>query len=144
MRAIVDSNVFVSYLLNGARSGPVADVLRMAAESTFRLVLPPEQLEEFRRVVTTKPFLRARIAPADLERFLGLLETLGDILPSMHGEPPRILRDRKDDYLIASARQNKVEIIVSGDRDLLEWRDASDQIHVVAPANLSAFLQATD
>ena len=112
LRAIVDSNIFVSYLLNKDKTGPIADVLGMAAQGRFRLALPPEQIEEMRRVVTTKPYLRERISLMDLERFILLLKTLGDILPPIQGDPPRVLRDRADDFLVETAKQNHVDIIV--------------------------------
>lgn len=35
-------------------------------------------------------------------------------------EPPAMTRDPKDDYLVALARAQTVDAIVSGDRDLLE------------------------
>lgn len=35
-------------------------------------------------------------------------------------DPPAVTRDSKDDYLVALARAQRVDAIVSGDRDLLE------------------------
>jgi predicted nucleic acid-binding protein len=35
-------------------------------------------------------------------------------------DPPRVLRDRGDDYLVALAKAAAAEAIVTGDRDLLD------------------------
>lgn len=34
--------------------------------------------------------------------------------------PPRLLRDARDDYLVALAIDGRADVIVSGDRDLLD------------------------
>jgi putative PIN family toxin of toxin-antitoxin system len=113
VRAIVDTNVFVSYLLGSDQSDTIEQVLRFVAEGQIQLTLPPEQIQELQRVVTNKPFLRARIGLEKLERFLGLLDAIGESLPPIVGDPPRVLRDRKDDFLIESAKQDKVDLIIS-------------------------------
>lgn len=87
MRALVDSNVYVSYLLNSDSAGRIGEVLGLAAQGRIRLALPPEQIEELRRVITTKRYLRERIRLIDLERFILLLESLGDLLPPRPGRP---------------------------------------------------------
>jgi predicted nucleic acid-binding protein len=41
----------------------------------------------------------------------------------MHADPvtpPRVLRDAHDDYLVALARSAAAEVIITGDRDLLD------------------------
>lgn len=144
MRAIVDSNVFISYLLNSDRAGTVGAVLGLAAQGRIRIALPPEQIEELQRVITTKRYLRERISLAYLEQFFLLLESLGEILPPIQGDPPRVLRDRKDDFLIESANQNRIDIIVSGDLDLLEWPDAPAYLAIVAPADLEHYLASRE
>lgn len=144
MRAIVDSNIYVSYLLKSDSTGTIGAVLGLAAQGRFRIALPPEQLEELRRVITTKPYLRERIRLIDLERFILLLESLGDIVLPVQGDPPRVLRDRNDDFLIESAKQNTIGLIVSGDRDLLEWQGAPPNLKVVAPADLKQYLDSRE
>ncbi len=144
MRAILDSNVFVSYLLASEKAGSVGGVIELAFDGRIQPALPPEQIEELRHAVATKPFLRERISLADLERFFELLAAIGETLPPLEGDPPRVLRDRKDDFLIESAKQNKVGLIVSGDRDLLEWQDAPPQLAIIAPAHLERYLNSKE
>lgn len=131
-------------MLNKDKTGTINDVLGVVAQGRIRLALPPEQLEELRRVVTTKPYLRERISLMDLERFILLLGALGDVLPPIQGDPPRVLRDRADDFLVESAKQNKIDIIVSGDLDLLEWQDTPPHLAVIAPAYLEHYLNSRE
>ncbi len=53
----------------------------------------------------------------------------------------RFTRDPNDDYLVALARLHDADVIVSGDRDLLEWEEQSPP--VVTPAAFEAMLTST-
>lgn len=53
--------------------------------------------------------------------FVGTIETLVDLVADPT-EARIETRDPNDAYLIALARANQVELIVSGDKDLLEWK----------------------
>lgn len=144
MRAILDSNVLVSYLLANGKEGSIGGVIGLVFGGRIYVALPSEQIEELRHAVATKPFLRERIGLAGLELFFELMATIGEILPPLEEDPPRVLRDRKDDFLIESARQNKIGLIVSGDRDLLDWSDAPPYLTVIAPAQLEQYLTARE
>ena len=52
--------------------------------------------------------------------------------------PMTTTRDADDDYLIALARLHGAELIVSGDKDLLEW--AVQDPPVVTPADFEELL----
>ena len=58
------------------------------------------------------------------------------VLVADPGEVSPLTRDRADDYLIALAREHEAALIVSGDKDLLEWSEQRPP--VIAPA---AFLE---
>ena len=47
---------------------------------------------------------------------------VGDLVNDPYGIETET-RDPNDDYLIALARAYDVDVIVSGDKDLLEWED---------------------
>ena len=60
------------------------------------------------------------------------------------GDPTEVqieTRDPNDDYLIALARANDVEVIISGDKDLLDWEP--QQPPVVTPAQFEQSTGAT-
>ena len=91
----------------------------------------PELLGEIRDVLTTRPRIRKWISVQDASLFIATIEGLVDLVP----DPVEVLsvtRDSGDDYLIALARLHGVKVIVSGDKDLLEW--SSQLPTVVTPA----------
>ena len=80
----------------------------------------PALLDEIREVLTDRPRLRKWISLETATLFTDTIGTLLDLVDN----PEQIdteSRDPDDDYLIALARANDVEFIVSGDKDLLEW-----------------------
>jgi predicted nucleic acid-binding protein len=51
-----------------------------------------------------------------------MIATFGSLFPNPLTVAPES-RDQRDDYLIHFARKNNADLIVSGDKDLLEWLD---------------------
>lgn len=91
----------------------------------------PELLAEVREVLTARPRLRKWITLEDATQFVDTIATLVDLVD----DPVQVraeTRDQDDDYLVALARGHDVDVIVSGDNDLLEW-EAQDP-PVVTPA----------
>ena len=56
-------------------------------------------------------------------------------------EVDHLLRDETDDYLVALARENGAEYIITGDRDLLFW--SPQLLPVVSPADFETILVST-
>jgi uncharacterized protein len=127
---VIDANVFVSAAIQrGASYRIVESWLNGTAD--FEIVMSPALLEEIREVPTTRPRLRRWISLETATLFVDTIETLVDLVDDpteVHTET----RDPNDDYLIALARANDVELIVSGDGDLLEW--TTQQPPVVTPS----------
>ena len=119
MRAVLDPNVLISALL--APTGVPAALLRRWLDGDFELVVSEQLLAELRRALTY-PKLRSHISGDEAEAFIELLQRAGTIAPDA-ASPPRISRDLGDDYLLALARSTAA-VLVSGDEDLLEVRDA--------------------
>jgi putative PIN family toxin of toxin-antitoxin system len=69
-------------------------------------------------------------------RFIALIAALGELV-DVPDEAPRILRDPKDDYLIACALAGNADFLVSGDKDVLELK-AAGKIQVVSARQLLA------
>lgn len=91
----------------------------------------PHLLGEIREVLTTRPRLRKWIGLETATLFVDTIEALVDLVD----DPTEVqteTRDPNDDYLIALARTHDVEVIVSGDKDLLEWKAQGPS--VVTPA----------
>lgn len=100
----------------------------------------PALLDEIRKVLTTRVRLRKWIGLETATLFVDTIGTLVDLVD----DPVRIdaeTRDPNDDYLIALARANGVELMGSGDKDLLEWE--TQRSPVMTPAQFEQHLGTT-
>jgi putative PIN family toxin of toxin-antitoxin system len=111
VRVFLDTNVLVSAF---ATRGLCADVFRhIVAEHT--LVTGEVVLKELRRVLRTRIKLPARTVDA-IEDFLREYE----VTPKPEKAADVDVRDPDDRWVLASALSAKVDVLVTGDRDLLE------------------------
>ena len=97
--------------------------------------MSPELLGGIREVLTTRPRLRKWISPETATLFVDTIETLVDLVD----DPDQVqteTRDPNDDYLIALARTHEADVIVSGDKDPLDWEPQSPP--VVTPAQFES------
>jgi uncharacterized protein len=119
LRAVLDPNVLISALL--APNGVPADLLRRWLDGDFELVVSEQLLAELGRALAY-PKLRSHVSGEEAGAFIELLRGTGTMA---HGAaaPPRTSRDPGDDYLVALARSNAA-VLVSGDQDLLEVKNA--------------------
>ncbi len=119
MLVVLDANVFVSAAIQRGASHRIVQSW-LTGTATFEVVMCPALLEEIRGVLTARPRLRRWIGLDTARLFVATIETLVDLVDDPVGIDAET-RDRADDYLIALARANDVELIVSGDKDLLQW-----------------------
>ncbi len=132
MRIVLDTNVLISaFVFPG---GTPEIVYRLVLEGKVALITSRVLLAEFARVLTRKfgwDAVRTEAAVAQLVR----LATVVEPFKSVH----EIVADPADDRVLEAAAAGNAEIIVSGDRHLLNlgsWRG----IQIATPA---AFLQAS-
>lgn len=111
MRGFLDTNVLVSAF---ATRGLCADVLRFVlAEHT--LVTGEVVLRELRRALRQRLKLAAETAEA-VEEFLREYE----VAPKPPAPSDVKVRDPDDRWVLASAMAAEVDVLVTGDRDLLD------------------------
>jgi putative PIN family toxin of toxin-antitoxin system len=128
MRAVIDTNEAVSGLL---WRGPSRRVLDAARADRVELFTTLELLAELEEALYREKFLKrlqlAQLPPVDLITGYAALATVvrAAAIPSVI-----ILRDPDDDALIASAISARADVIVSGDRDLLDLRQYK-QIEII-------------
>jgi uncharacterized protein len=112
MKVILDTNVFVS---GAFFSGPPFQILAAWREGRVQLIISPEILEEYRRV--------GKILAEDLPgvRFESILEFVIQkaLLVSAPPLPEAVCADPNDDKFFACALASKSNIVVSGNRHLL-------------------------
>jgi len=120
MRAVMDTNLLVSYLI--AHRPPIAEIVDVhLARGDFTLLTAPVLLEELDHVLQY-PRLHRYYDAETRVRFVALVAALSEIVDLPDEAPPRICRDPADDWVIACAYAGNADLIVSGDRDLLDLR----------------------
>lgn len=84
----------------------------------FEIVVCPKVLREVRKALR-KPYFRERVGIEELRGAVARIEDVAIAFDDPSQVEP-ILRDPKDDYLLALGRQAGAEAIVTGDKDLLD------------------------
>ena len=131
MRVVLDTNVVVSGFLWG---GVPRQLLQAAREKKLQLYTSTPLLLELTDILGRAKFAR-KLAAAQLsvdqlvERY-ALLTTV--VHPTIIA--PTVLRDPDDDQVLACALAAKADLIVSGDRHLLDFQQYQD-IPIVTPAD---------
>jgi len=113
MKVVVDTNVLISGVFFGGMPSRVLEAWR---DGRIGLVVSPEILEEYRRVGEE---LEAQFPGVSLAPLLALLVMTAEIIEAP-GLPEPVSRDPDDDKFIACALAGECQLIISGDKDLLE------------------------
>ncbi|MHB1936835.1 MAG: putative toxin-antitoxin system toxin component, PIN family [Acidiferrobacterales bacterium] len=120
MRAVLDTNVVASGFLWGG--APPRQLLQAAREQKLQLYTSTPLLLELTDILGRAKFVRKRAAAQlsvdQLVERYSLLTTV--VHPAVIA--PTILDDPDDDQVLAGALAAKTEIIVSGDRHLLDLK----------------------
>lgn len=133
MRALLDANLFISYLLSTTPdTSSMGEILSAAAEERFVLLYTPGITDEIVSKVGERSDLPARIIAADVAVLLANLAEIAEPVPRLAGPFPAICRDHKDDYLIAHAKAANADVLVSWDKDLRDLRYV-DELRIVSP-----------
>lgn len=141
MRALLDANVYLSYLLTPpARGTPPALVVEAALSGEYTLLLTAGVIRELRDTSEGKPYLAARISEAAAREFIGALGSIAEIVPELDPPLPEVGRDRKDDYLFAHAIFGQADYLVSGDGGVRAI-GRIDDTRIVTPAEFLAILK---
>lgn len=111
MRVFLDTNVLASAF---ATRGLCADVLRHVL-AEHELVVGEVVLVELRRVLRAKLRVPADVA-SDVESMLRDHE----VVPRPSQAPLLELRDPDDRWIVASAVAGRADVLITGDRDLLD------------------------
>lgn len=141
MKVIIDTNVFLSYILAPAAQRAVTAVVTACLTvDAIDLLIPPEQLTEFATKVATKRYFRTRIPHSAIDRFVAHLKALGEMLPHLE-EITAYSRDPKDDYLVAYGVINEVDYLITGDQDLLILTRVGS-VQIVSPSQFVKVLHS--
>ena len=119
MKALLDTNILISYLLNRRAASPVTRVVEAGILGEFTLLLPEALLEEFSTKIPAKRYLAKRITTSEMKQFAAVLSAHSETIPTITQTIPAVTRDPKDDYLLAYAVVGRAGFLVTGDEDLL-------------------------
>ena len=132
MKVFLDTNVLASA---AATRGLCADVLREVFAS-HELFISDQVLIELRRVLR----LKFGVSQALIDDFIELLEQ--DSTPAQPGQLPRIqLKDSDDLTILGAAISAGVEVLVTGDQELLDLNRISN-LEVLSPRQFWERLKA--
>ena len=136
---LLDSNLIFSFLLTNAdRQTPVTRTVQLVLKQSGAWIVPLEQLSEMDNTRQEKEYLRVRIADDVWEDLLIRAHRFGTVLTELIQPLEGVTRDPKDDYLIAAAFQHDVDILVSGDKDLLALAEFLELPRIMSPAEFVA------
>jgi putative PIN family toxin of toxin-antitoxin system len=139
VRAVIDTNVLLAGLL---WHGPPHALLEQVRAGTVSLVSSPVLLAELADVIGRAKFdaILTR-TNTSRERSLAEVRRLAEVIdpPAL---PQPVCRDPDDDQVLALAIAAKVELIVSGDNDLL-LLGSFEGIPIIAPAHAVSVIEAT-
>ncbi|MDO8213873.1 putative toxin-antitoxin system toxin component, PIN family [Conexibacter sp. CPCC 206217] len=117
IRVVVDPGVFISALI-GAAGSPPDRVVQAWIDDRIEVVVSSQLLAELRRVAL-RPKFRRWFDEVRARELIARIERQATVRPDP-APTPGVTRDPADDYLVALARAEQVDAIVSGDRDLAE------------------------
>ena len=130
-KVVVDINVFVSALLESKVCTFIYEELK---RDSFELVISPQLLLEIERVVEDKKF---ELTGEKIRDLIVLLKRKVFLIPSETNV--EVCRDPKDNCVLECAIAGKVDIIVTGDKDLLILSPFHG-IPIVSPSEFSRIL----
>ncbi len=139
IRALLDPNIFISYLLKPNHDSPPCVVVEAAISRVFVPIVPISVIVEFVSAVSAKPYLRDRISRRQMEILVHELLLACERPTPLEEFVESVSRDSKDDYLFTYAVLEETDYLVSGDRDILALRDVSP-VKIVTPAEFAAIL----
>lgn len=143
VKVFVDTNILISYLLGSGRNSAVSIAFRAGLQGNFDVVVSQEILDELARSVQTKPYLRSRIFQSDLVAFLHLVAETAEIRDSIDTESLELSRDMFDNFVLMQAIAADVDLILTGDQDLLVL-DTIGHIRIVNPNDFLALLAGAE
>lgn len=140
MKALLDTNLLITYLLAPDKEGTIQAIIEAAFEDKYILLMPEEVISELKRKLTTKKYLLKHIHSQIAENFISSLSTIACEIPQIIETIPAVGRDLKDDYLLAYAVVGEADYLVSGDEDLQILKEIQG-VKIVSPIEFLEILK---
>ena len=134
MRTLLDTNVIISAILFG---GVPREILVAAIRGRIQIITSPVLLDELEDLLEEKFRFSAEAARATRAE----IEALADVVEP--GDLPDVCRDPDDNEVLGAAATGAAEVIVTGDRDLLELSTFED-IRILRLAQYARLLRGDE
>lgn len=140
MRFILDTNIWISYLLARDEASTIVQLVQACMDPIHTLIMPPEIVQELQTSITKSPYLRTHITQAQVDALIQEITSIAEHPDSLQTELTRYVRDPEDDYLIAYGLIYTADYLVTGDDDLLVLTSV-EQLQIVRPADMRRVLE---
>ena len=114
-RVVIDTNLWISFLI----TKDFKKLDERIRTKSIRVMFSLELIEEFLTVVN-RPKFRKYFTKSDIEKLMDLFDVYGEIVEVKSNID--LCRDKKDDFLLALAKDAQADFLVTGDKDLLELK----------------------
>jgi putative PIN family toxin of toxin-antitoxin system len=115
LKIIIDTNLWVSFVISKKLS--LLDPLLLTAKA--RLLFSTELIDEIEGTIS-KPKLKRFFGTNGIDEMLTAFDPFIDLIEVK--SMVVICRDPKDNFLLALAKDGKADILLTGDKDLLELK----------------------
>lgn len=134
MRIVLDANVFISALMTRGRTCEQAMV---QALQTAQVVVPEQFIRDLYSFADQARKKGVRMNPDDFLAALHELRLAGRLMVAPVRQVPNVSPHETDNHYIGAAIEQKADLLLTGDRDLLRVRDEvlrGHGIRIVTPA----------
>lgn len=115
IKVIIDTNLWISFLIGKQ----LASLKPLLVEQTIQPILSAQLLQEI-ILVTQRPKLQKYFPQSKVNELINLLKIIG-LTIDIHSRVT-LCRDAKDNYLLALAKDSQANFLITGDRDLLVFK----------------------
>ena len=141
MRVLLDTNIWISYLLTLEEHKTIRRLVTLCSGSdVITLIVPPEMISELCESVAHSSYLTTRIGLANIEDLIAEFDDTAFIPPSLQSEFQQYNRDPKDDYLIAYGLIYAADYLIAGDLNLLTLNPV-EQLQIIRPTTMRHILE---
>ncbi len=138
-RAVVDTNIFVSVLINAA--GPPGQIIKALRNSAFTLVASSEINEEILEVLSRPRLQKYHLQDALFDIGV-ILYTQAEL--SQGKVPVKVSPDPEDDKFLTAAINGKAQYIVTGDKPGLLQLEEYQSVRIITAKTFLRLLRAAE
>jgi len=133
MKVVIDTNIWISYLLGSLLQGMDEKIL----SKEIKVVVSEEMLKELSEV-SSRPKFKNIFTAKRIKELFSLLDSYAIVVsPS---QKVNVCRDGKDNFLLEVALEGEADYLVTGDEDLLVL-DPFHNTKIVKPKDFEGIFQ---